>query len=77
MTDPEQSIERLTAWIAECGHNKRREFTSDLVTVLEIARVAVLKTELRSEHNADCVVDEPPPRDAMAASIAAQIEGGR
>jgi len=180
MTDAEESIERLTAWIAECGHNKRREFTSDMVTVLDIARVAVKSerdkmneeqfeaisrttawlrdygdakpqpfvddirillvmakeslnkpsvedvllsdafltkfaeaftkssvvtsknqidaaitalwetpfntkyvsdlfpvAEVRSEHNADCVVEEPPPRDAMAASIAAQIEGGR
>ena len=41
MTDAEKSIERLTEWIAECGHNKRREFTADLVNVLAIARVAV------------------------------------
>lgn len=41
MTDAEYSIERLTAWIRDYGHEKQAAFIRDLVTVLSLANDAV------------------------------------
>lgn len=48
MTDAEIAVERLTAWVRDCGDNKPRAFIDDISMLLLLAKEA---RQMRADHD--------------------------
>ncbi len=77
MTDLEEAISHLTAWIRDFGHEKQPAFIKDLTTVINAAEIVAHAINNFPSHQANQISSALRAGQSQASSLRSDAEGVR